>query len=383
MQRIHWIGTGLSAIPGLRKLLTSNLDVIVWNRSLDKAIAGVGDLTDNILEFDIELLEEKIGPGDILVSMLPASRHVTLARLALKKFANFVSSSYVSPEMQSLHDEAVEKNLALVNEVGLDPGIDHLMAHLLIHDYKQSHFFDPENQMEFISYCGGIPKHPNDFCYKFSWSPLGVLRALKSPSRSIQDFNEVTIERPWHQIEYYNVPSSPEEKFEVYPNRDSIPFVKQYNFGADWIIKTFIRGTLRNVSWKKAWSDIFKVIDGHETEINPKTLEDLAESLWQENKYAEGEADRVVLNVSLKASKNVSTLYHKTYILDAWGDLRSSAMSKLVSIPVSLAVHSLINGNITPGVSTGPTDAPLAADWLDKIKQTAQVLEIVDHCRRR
>ena len=56
MQRIHWIGTGLSAIPGLRKLLTSNLDVIVWNRSLDKAIAGVGDLTDNILEFDIAIL---------------------------------------------------------------------------------------------------------------------------------------------------------------------------------------------------------------------------------------------------------------------------------------------------------------------------------------
>ena len=80
--------------------------------------------------------------------------------------------------MRALNDAAKEKNLCFVNEVGLDPGIDHSMSHALVDDYKNSPKFSADNEHSFLSYCGGLSDIPNDFCYKFSWSPLGVLKAL-------------------------------------------------------------------------------------------------------------------------------------------------------------------------------------------------------------
>ena len=86
-------------------------------------------------------------------------------------------------------DQAVKNGLCLVNEVGLDPGIDHLMAHALIEDYRNSKEQDDENDLSFFSYCGGIPKIKNSFCYKFSWSPLGVFKPfLGASSRRIKGF---------------------------------------------------------------------------------------------------------------------------------------------------------------------------------------------------
>ena len=200
---IHWCGTGLSAIPGLRKLITDGHDIIVWNRTIEKAISTVGDITESIKEFDIQKLEKHLKKGDIVVSMLPGDWHVPLAKLCLKCHSHFVSSSYISPEMRELHNLAVESGLCLVNEVGLDPGIDHLMAHTLIEDYRNSKDQDDKNDISFFSYCGGIPKVQNPFCYKFSWSPLGVLKALKSPSRSIKDFKEFDAKRPWNAVSTY------------------------------------------------------------------------------------------------------------------------------------------------------------------------------------
>ena len=82
---IHWCGTGLSAIPGLRRLIGAGHDVVVWNRSTDKARAAVGDLTDTIRAFDMDALAAALRPGDVLVSMLPGDWHVPLARLCLEK----------------------------------------------------------------------------------------------------------------------------------------------------------------------------------------------------------------------------------------------------------------------------------------------------------
>ena len=127
---IHWCGTGLSAIPGLRKLITDGHDIIVWNRTIEKAKSAVGDITSSIKEFNIHKLENQLEKGDIVVSMLPGEWHVPIAKLCLKCQSHFVSSSYISPEMRELHNLALKTGLCLVNEVGLDPGIDHLMAHL-------------------------------------------------------------------------------------------------------------------------------------------------------------------------------------------------------------------------------------------------------------
>ena len=159
---IHWCGTGLSAIPGLRRLIQAGHEVTVWNRTLQKAEEAVGDLTNRIMVFDADALATEVQEGDIVVSMLPGDWHVPLAEMCINKGAHFVSSSYIAPEMRALHAKALLRGVSVVNEVGLDPGIDHLMAHHLIADYRASDTFDAENDLSFISYCGGIPKHPHE-----------------------------------------------------------------------------------------------------------------------------------------------------------------------------------------------------------------------------
>ena len=376
---IHWCGTGLSAIPGLRRLIEAGKDVAVWNRTVDKAQEAVGDLTDNIKAFDIDVLGGELAVDDVVVSMLPGDWHVPLAELCIAKGANFVSSSYIAPEMKALDEKARAAGVACVNEVGLDPGIDHLMAHALVADYKASSAYDVSNAISFISYCGGIPKHPNPFRYKFSWSPLGVLKALRSPSRSIRDFAPLDVARPWDAISSYIAPLPAPESFEVYPNRDSIPFMEDYNFDTDWSVKEFVRGTLRLNGWTEAWDDVFKEI---ETLSGPKgdaRLKEMSDQFWAENAYDEGEPDRVVLCVGLKAENEGKEVWNKTYVMDAWGDKRGTAMARLVSIPVSLAVESVLNREIAAGVHAAPSDPKLFTRWLEEIDTLAQHLQIVDH----
>jgi len=376
---IHWCGTGLSAIPGLRRILQSGEPVVVWNRTIDKAREAVGDLTDTIKAFDKDELAAELAAGDVVVSMLPGDWHVPLAELCIAKGANFVSSSYIAPEMRALDAAAKNEGVALVNEVGLDPGIDHLMAHALVADYKSSDGFDPDNNISFISYCGGVPKIPNPFRYKFSWSPLGVLKALRSPSRSIRDYAPLDVARPWDAISSYEAPLTAPESFEVYPNRDSIPFMEDYKFGKDWNVKEFVRGTLRLNGWKDAWSDVFREIETLSGPEGDARLKDMSDQFWTENAYDEGEPDRVILCVGLKAEKDGQDVWHKTYAMDAWGDDRGTAMARLVSITVALAIESVLAGKIAAGVSAAPSDPELVSEWMGTIDKLAQHLEIVDH----
>jgi saccharopine dehydrogenase (NADP+, L-glutamate forming) len=311
--------------------------------------------------------------------MLPGDWHVPLAKLCLERGAHFVSSSYISPEMRALDAEARDKGLCLVNEIGLDPGIDHLMAHRLVAEYRASEAFDPDNDLSFTSYCGGVPKHPNAFRYKFSWSPLGVLKALRSPSRSIRNFSELEVARPWDALSTYDAPLPAPETFEVYPNRDSLPFIGEYRFDPAWRIRDFVRGTLRLNGWAEAWRDIFSEIETLEGAAGEARLREMSEAFWQAHAYDEGEPDRVVLCVDLKAEHAGRTVWHKTYVMDAWGDARGTAMARLVSVPVSLAVDSVLAREIPAGVSAAPHDPRLVARYLDEVGRLAQHLQMVDH----
>lgn len=376
---IHWVGTGLSATPGLRRLIERKHNVVVWNRTVEKSQNEVGDLTNNIKAFSIDALKVALNKGDVLVSMLPGDWHVPLAELCLDKGANFVSSSYISPQMQALNKQAENAELCFVNEVGLDPGIDHSMAHWLVADYKASTLYNKDNIISFTSYCGGIPKTPNKFRYKFSWSPLGVLKALRSPSRSIADFKELNVDRPWNAISSYKAPLPNAETFEVYPNRDSIPFMQDYKFDADWNVKQFVRGTLRLNGWTQAWAHVFSEVETLSGDTGDKRMKEMSDQFWEENAYDEGEPDRVVMFVSLKAENDNGTQYHKTYSMDDYGDEKFTSMARLVSIPVSIAVEAVISGEIKAGVSAAPSDPKLVKHWMDTIGEIAEYLEIVDH----
>ena len=376
---VHWCGTGLSAIPGLKKLIIDGNDVLVWNRTVSKAMKALEGVQTKINEFNINTLEQTLASGDIIVSMLPGEWHVPLAKLAISKKAHFVSSSYISPEMRNLNDAALEAEVSLVNEIGLDPGIDHLMAHKLVEEFKKSALINTETAVSFLSYCGGVPKTPNEFKYKFSWSPLGVLKALKSPSRSIKEFKNFEVTRPWDAITSYNAPLNNPEEFEVYPNRDSLPFVEQYDFDRNWKIKHFVRGTLRLKGWTEAWSEIFNEIETLNGEAGERRLIEMSEQFWKDNAYGENEPDRVILCVDLKAEQNNHITWHKTYKMDAWGDERGTAMARLVSYPVSFAIKAIIDNQIEYGVSASASKPNLVEKWLQDIAGLAQEFNIIDH----
>ncbi|MEM6590046.1 MAG: saccharopine dehydrogenase family protein [Pseudomonadota bacterium] len=376
---IHWCGTGLSAVPGLRRLLSAGRDVKVWNRTTTKAEEAVGDLTSQIAAFDFDRISAETDKGDIVVSMLPGDWHVPLAEMCINKGAHFVSSSYIAAEMRALHGKALLGGVACVNEIGLDPGIDHLMAHHLMGEYRSAHAFSDVNDLSFISYCGGIPKHPNPFRYKFSWSPLGVLKALRSPSRSIKKFQELNVARPWDAISSYEAPLPEPETFEVYPNRDSLPFMEDYGFAPTWRVKEFVRGTLRLNGWAEAWKDVFAEVETLQGAGGEARLKEMSDQFWAENAYDEGEPDRVVLCVSLKAERGEDVVWHKSFVMDAWGDEAGTAMARLVSVPVSLAVESVLAGEIPAGVSAAPSDPRLVLRYLGEVDRLAQHLKVVDH----
>jgi saccharopine dehydrogenase (NADP+, L-glutamate forming) len=380
MSHIHWVGTGLSAIPGIKRLIENGHKITVWNRTIEKAQSSLKGLSPEIQKFSIEALNSNLNKNDILISMLPGDWHVPLAKICLQNQAHFVSSSYISPEMLALNSDFKAANLACINEVGLDPGIDHSMAHFLVNDLKNS-LPKKDVSVDFISYCGGVPKIPNPFRYKFSWSPAGVLKALKSPSKSIKNGEIWDVERPWDAIARYTAPLPEPEEFEVYPNRDSLPFIKQYHFNPDWHINQFVRGTLRLDGWSKAWSSVFNEIENLTFPEGDARLQEMSNEFWVKNAYEENEPDRVILCVSLSAKSNSETLYHKSYVLDAWGTQESSAMARLVSIPVATAVEAIKNGEIKSGVTSAPDSPHLVDRWMTMVESLSQHLEIVDHLK--
>jgi saccharopine dehydrogenase-like NADP-dependent oxidoreductase len=379
MMTIHWCGTGLSSGPGLRRLLGNGHRIVVWNRTVAKAQEAVGDLTKDIRAYALDALSKALQPGDIAISMLPADQHVSIAKACLSQNAHFVSSSYIAPEMRALDTEFKAKGLVSVNEVGLDPGIDHLMAHDLVARYRASKAYHPDNVLSFTSYCGGIPKIANPFRYKFSWAPVGVLKALRSPSRSLRDFKELKVDRPWNAITSYHAPLPEPESFEVYPNRDSYPFMDEYHFDKGWTVKDFVRGTIRLNGWAKAWEPVFREIETLSGPSGDARLAEMASEFLKENSYAPGEPDRVVLFVSLKGEREGKPVFHQTWCMDAWGDDKGTAMGRLVSVPVSIAVETVLRGEIRPGVHGAPHEEPLYASWLGQVKSLAQYMERVDH----
>jgi hypothetical protein len=105
----------------------------------------------------------------------------------------------------------------------------------------------------------------------------------------------------------------------------------------------------------------------------------MAAGFWRDNAYAEGEPDRVVLFVSLRADRDGKPVHHETWALDAHGDVRGTAMGRLVSVPVSLAVEAVLNRQIPAGVHAAPHDARLLANWLAEVGRLSQYMARIDH----
>ncbi|MBG76931.1 MAG: saccharopine dehydrogenase [Pelagibacteraceae bacterium] len=351
MKKIHWIGAGLSSVPGIRRLASTGQNITVWNRTLEKAKNSINHVSsENVKakELNFENLKKEINKNDIVISQLSANLHIKVAKICLEKDAHFASTSYLSQEIRDLHEKAKSKKLVFINEIGLDPGIDHFFTHLLVDELKKQNL--GKIDVIYKSYCGGIPADENDFKYKFSWSPLGVLKALNNTAEFIENFEYKKISRPYEHLSKYKINN---EYFELYPNRNSIPYIDEYLFEKEWKVKEFIRGTLRLNGWSEAWSNIFKMLNSNIENIEDDIIKK-SDELWKEFKYKENEKDRVVLWVNLKAQKNSETLWSKTFHLDEQGSGENTAMAKLVSITLSAVIDLMIENKIEPGVQAAP-----------------------------
>ena len=353
MKNIHWLGSGLSSIPGIRRLASNNYNLTVWNRTLSKAQKSIDHVkTDKVSAktFNINEIAEKIEQGDIIVSQLTASMHLDIAKICLEKKCHFVTTSYLAPDIKNLNEQAVAQNLIFINEVGLDPGIDHFFSHLLVQELKSLNLNDLS--VSYKSYCGGIPAVPNDFKYKFSWSPVGVIKALNSPAKFIQHFEEKLVSQPYKEVKNYLINN---ENFEAYPNRDSLPYIEEYLFSPEWKIKEFVRGTLRLNGWTLAWKEIFNMLEKQDANIEEQ-IQQKSDELWNSYRYDKDEEDRVVLWVNLEAEQQDKKVFSSTYQLDEKGSGENTAMAKLVSITLSAAVDLMLQNKIQPGVQAAPSN---------------------------
>ncbi len=250
MKKILLLGAGLVSKPLTDYLLSnSDYELTVASRTVSKAEKLVeGHSNGRALPLNIkneDELEKLISENDIAISLVPYTYHTTVAKYCIKHKKDMVTTSYVSKDMASLDDDAKNAGIIILNEIGLDPGIDHMSAMRIIHDVHSK----GGKIISFRSYCGGLPApeaNDNPFGYKFSWSPRGVVMAGGNNARYLEDGKEVSIQGKDLFKNYYHIEINGLGKLEAYPNRDSVPYINTYGIEET---QTMYRGTLRNVGW--------------------------------------------------------------------------------------------------------------------------------------
>ena len=252
MQKIAILGAGRSAgylIDYLSdKSIENNWHVTVFDQNFEGYFLSFGKNENcefvSINLSDFHALQEIVG-------VLPPSMHFNVARFCVLHHTHLVTASYISPEMKALHEVAFENNIVLLNELGLDPGIDHISAAKVIQEIQEK----GGEIIGFESYCGGLIREEdcngNPWKYKFTWNPRNVVLAGQgSHSKWLKDGKEFQVlpKDLFANSVTLNVPNL--GSFDAYPNRDSLSYVEQYNLP---LVKTMLRGTLRRKGYCEAW----------------------------------------------------------------------------------------------------------------------------------
>jgi saccharopine dehydrogenase (NADP+, L-glutamate forming) len=263
MTKILIIGAGRSTASLIEYiLLKSHLydwQVTVADLDLQLAIEKTaGYQNSSAIQFDIANKDQRrsvIQNHDLVISMLPAFLHGNVAKDCVEFGKHLATASYVSEEMRALNGEAIKKGVLLLNECGLDPGIDHASAMEIINEVKS----EGGEIHSFKSYCGGLvapESNDNPWGYKFSWNPRNVVVAGQGTTQFLQDgaLKFIPYNRLFKQTETVEVDGY--GKFDAYPNRDSIAYMDVYGLQH---VKTMIRGTLRQHGYCKAWHVFVKL----------------------------------------------------------------------------------------------------------------------------
>ena len=278
MKKVLILGAGLVARPLVRYLLDQpDLQVEVASRTVSKAEKLIDGHPRGVAkELNLkseEALKKEVAGADLVISMVPYAFHPKVAELCIAYKKHMVTTSYVSEAMKKLDPDARKAGILILNELGLDPGIDHMEAMRVIHEIH-----DKGGKLDgFISFCGGLPAletNNNPFGYKFSWSPTGVLLAGKNSAQYLEKGKEVFIpaEKLFESYALRTIEGL--GVFEGYPNRNSLPYIQLYGVPET---KTMLRGTLRFLGWCETIRVMVRlnVLDQEERDWTGLTFADL------------------------------------------------------------------------------------------------------------
>jgi len=253
------VGAGRSSSSLIKYLLDKskeeNLHLTIGDLSLESAQQkAMNHPNATPIAFDLFNESERqalVQKADIVVSMLPAILHVELAKDCVRYKKHMVTASYISPAMQELNEEVTANNLIFMNEIGLDPGIDHMSAMKIIHDIKNK----GGKVISFESFCGGLIAPESDtnlWNYKFTWNPRNVVLAGQGgAAKFLQEgqYKYIPYNKVFRRTEFLNVDGY--GKFEAYANRDSLKYKDIYGLDD---ARTIFRGTIRRVGYSRAWN---------------------------------------------------------------------------------------------------------------------------------
>ena len=263
MKNILVLGAGRTSAPLIDYLLERSAKedwfVKVGDFSLTLAKEKVKNHTrGKAIQFDIlneNQRKKEIGIADLVISILPATLHIKAAKQCLTSKTNFINASYVSKEMYELDNQAKDAGLIFLNEMGVDPGLDHMESKRLINKTKK----DGGKITSFRSFGGGlVAPRSDDNCwgYKFTWSPMNVVNAGKAGGRYLKNGEEITVPYKKLFLDTELIDVKPLGKFESYPNRDAVAYLKKYGIEE---VKNIYRGSLRKPGFCKSWNALIKI----------------------------------------------------------------------------------------------------------------------------
>ncbi len=257
MKKILLLGAGRSSGALISYLLkhsqADDFELTVADISVASAEEKISEHNrGRAIAFDINNTEQRkieINQADIVISLLPPALHYIAAVDCVKERKHLVTASYVSSEIKALNADAIKNNVLLLNECGLDPGIDHLSAMEIIHRLQKQ----GAELKSFKSYTGGLiapESNDNLWGYKFTWNPRNVILAGQGTAKYMENncYKYIPYNRLFSQIEKINVDDL--GVFDGYANRDSLAYRKIYGIDN---IPTLLRGTLRQENFCSAW----------------------------------------------------------------------------------------------------------------------------------
>uniref|UniRef100_A0A8C2XE23 Aminoadipate-semialdehyde synthase n=1 Tax=Cyclopterus lumpus TaxID=8103 RepID=A0A8C2XE23_CYCLU len=385
MKRVLLLGSGYVSGPIVEYLTRDEKTQVTVASVLLKQAEELAAKYPNTIPIMLDVssqeghLDSLVKDHDLVISMLPYTLHPLIAKHCIERKVNMVTASYLSPAMKELQSSAVEAGITIVNEIGLDPGIDHMLAMECIDKAKA----DGCIVESYSSFCGGLPApecSDNPLRYKFSWSPYGVLLNTISTAVFLRDNQVVSIPSGGALMEF----SAPMDFFpgfnlEGFPNRDSTKYAEVYGIPT---AHTLIRGTLRFKGFSKAMSGFVKlglinsdpcpilkpnsspvswVRTSARTHSVHKVLTLLDESAVQADSvlaaltkhleaklsFGESERDMILMRTDVGLRHPTGELETKHISLAVYGDPSGfSAMAKTVGYPAAIAARMVLDGEI-------------------------------------